>query len=94
MLNLLLREKKLKESQTVPKTVKHDKVEPASIPKDKPEIQVFSKPKDSVNDCALSANYKVVPPSLDMKASAKDQRRIELKQVLKEHEAIAKKFNI
>ena len=76
MLNLILREKKLKESQTVPKTVKHDKVEPASIPKDKPEIQVFSKPKDIANDNASPANCKVVSPSLEMKASARDQKRI------------------
>ena len=59
------------------------KAVPAEIQKDKIEIQECSKPNEKIDDESSSANCKLVPPSLDMKASARDRRRIYLKQVLK-----------
>ena len=78
-----MKENKLKDSQTVPKTKKFDKAEPANSPKNKTEIHVYSKPNENDDDNTSSANCKVVPPSLDMKASTRDQRRIFLKDFLK-----------
>ena len=85
-----MKENKLKESQIVLKIDKLDKAESANIPKDKTEIHVNSKS----NDNASSANCKLVPPSLDMKASNRDQKRICMKHVLKQEKDIAKTFNV